>query len=111
MYFKRTLEKIGKFIKSPTHEINFNGVFETSITMTNEGTIIFAAITKANIIRPLTIVLDGKLCSATVIGSEIIEGRARFSGSGSQRDAIEQSNVLNNPLECEPKLSEMVETG
>jgi SecD/SecF fusion protein len=111
MYVKRIPEITGKFIKSATPAINQFGSYEIGITMTDEGTKKFSAITKANINRPLAIVLDGKLCSAPVIRNEISEGRASISGSFSQRDAIELANILNNPLEFELKLAEMNEIG
>jgi SecD/SecF fusion protein len=111
MYVKRIPEMTGKFVKSAMPVINQFGGYEIGITMTDEGTKKFAAITKANINKPLAIVLDGKLCSAPIIRSEIEEGRASISGSFSHRDAIELANVLNNPLEFELKLAEMNEIG
>jgi SecD/SecF fusion protein len=111
MYVKRIPEMTGKFIKSAIPVINQFGGYEVSIAMTDEGAKKFATITRNNINRPLAIVLDGKLCSAPVIRSEIDEGRASISGSFSQRDAIELANVLNNPLEFALKLIEVNEIG
>ena len=59
----------------------------------------------------LAIVLDGKLYSAPTVRERIGGGSAVISGTFSQREAVELSNVLNNPLSVELEVAEMSEVG
>ena len=59
----------------------------------------------------LAIVLDGILHSAPTVRDEIRGGGAEISGDFTQREAIELSNVLNNPLAVELAVAEMYEVG
>jgi SecD/SecF fusion protein len=59
----------------------------------------------------LAIVLDGKLYSAPGVEKEISGGSAEISGSFSQREAFELSNVLNNPLDLPLRIQEQYEVG
>jgi len=59
----------------------------------------------------LAIVLDGKLYSAPGVEKEISGGSAEISGSFSQREAFELSNVLNNPLDLPLQIKEQYEVG
>jgi SecD/SecF fusion protein len=108
---KKIPEMTGKMVKNASPVINPYGSYEVSLQMTQEGSRCFADITRKNLHRPLAIVLDGKVYSTPVIQSEITTGQASISGSFSQREAFELSNVLNNPLEFELDLVEMCEIG
>jgi SecD/SecF fusion protein len=59
----------------------------------------------------LAIVLDGKLYSAPGVEKEIAGGGAEISGNFTQREAIELSNVLNNPLAIPLTIQEQYEVG
>jgi SecD/SecF fusion protein len=59
----------------------------------------------------LAIVLDGKLYSAPGVEKEIRGGNAEITGSFSQREAIDLSNVLNNPLDVPLTIKEQYEVG
>lgn len=108
---KKLPELTGQFIKSAMPVIDPYGKYEISLRMTPEGAHRFGQITQRNLHKRLAIVLDGKPYSAPVIQSEISSGQASISGRFTQREAIELSNVLNNPLEFELSLVEMYEVG
>jgi SecD/SecF fusion protein len=59
----------------------------------------------------LAIVLDGRLYSAPGVEKEITGGGAEISGSFTQREAIDLSNVLNNPLDIPLTIKEQYEVG
>jgi hypothetical protein len=59
----------------------------------------------------LAIVLDGKLYSAPGVEKEIAGGSAEISGSFTQREAVDLSNVLNNPLDSKLEIKEQFEVG
>lgn len=108
---KKIPEMTGKFVKEAHPVVDPYGKYEVSLQMTPSGKERFATITRQNLHKPLAIVLDGKVCSAPVIQSEITGGQASISGHFTQREAIELSNVLNNPLEFELELAEIYEIG
>ena len=108
---KRIPEMTGKSIKEAHPVVDPYGRYEISLQMTSSGKERFATITRQNLHKRLAIVLDGKVCSAPVIQSEITQGQASISGNFTQREAIELSNVLNNPLEFELDLAEIYEVG
>ena len=108
---KRLPEMTGKSVREAHCVLDGYGKPEVSLRMTSEGKQLFATITKKNLNKRLAIVLDGKVCSAPVIRSEITEGQASISGKFTQREALELANTLNNPLEFELDLSEIYEVG
>lgn len=108
---KRIPEMTGKSIKEAHPVVDSYGKYEISLQMTPSGKERFATITRQNLHKRLAIVLDGKVYSAPVIQSEITQGQASISGRFTQREAIELSNVLNNPLEFELDLAEIYEVG
>jgi SecD/SecF fusion protein len=111
-YVKKIPEMTGKMIKNAYVTMNQYGGFEIGLEMKSpEGVERFAKITRENIGKLLGIVLDGQLYSAPRINCEIPNGLASISGNFSQREAIELSNVLNNPLEFELLLAEVQEIG
>lgn len=108
---KRIPAMTGKSVKEAHPVVDPYGRYEISLQMTSAGKERFATITKQNLHKRLAIVLDGKVCSAPVIQAEITQGQASISGHFTQREAIELSNVLNNPLEFELDLTEVYEVG
>ena len=108
---KKIPEMTGKAVKEAHPVIDPYGKYEISLQMTAEGKERFATITRQNLHKRLAIVLDGKVCSAPVIQAEITGGQASISGRFTQREAVELSNVLNNPLEFELELTEVYEVG
>lgn len=65
-----------------------------NITFDNVGAKKFADITKANIGKPFAIVLDGKVITAPVIRSAIIDGNAQISGNFTVESARDLSVML-----------------
>lgn len=108
---KRLPEMTGKSVREAHCVLDSYGKPEVTLRMTSEGKRLFATVTKNNLNKRLAIVLDGKVCSAPVIRSEITEGQANISGRFTQREAMELANTLNNPLEFELELSEIYEVG
>ncbi len=108
---KRVPELTGQAVKAARPVVDSYGRYEISLQMTDVGTERFGKVTQANLHKRLAIVLDGKLYSAPVIQSAIMNGQASISGNFTQREAIELSNVLNNPLGFELDLVEVYEVG
>jgi protein-export membrane protein SecD len=80
---------------------------EIDFELDREGTEIFGNITRqfspqAGRKYQLAIVLDGVLYSAPEINGPIEGGRGQITGSFSDREAFELSNVLENPLDEAP---------
>jgi preprotein translocase subunit SecD len=67
------------------HEDN-HGHFRIDIEFTDDGRKRFAEVTRQNIRKRLAIIIDGKLCSAPVIMSEISGGKAQITGSFSRQE-------------------------
>ena len=86
------------------------GGFQINLVMTSEGAEVFRTVTERMVGQPLAIVLDGKLYSAPTIQG-VLSKNAQITGNFSQREAIELSNVLNNPLAVELRVDEMYEVG
>ncbi len=84
---------------------------EIDFTLTTEGALLFADITRQNVGRQLAIVLDGELKSAPVIRGAIEQGRGQITGDYEMREAFELSNVLENPLEAPVRIVEENSTG
>ncbi|HZR15813.1 MAG TPA: hypothetical protein VFE51_00680 [Verrucomicrobiae bacterium] len=58
----------------------------------------FAEVTRQHIGKRLAIVIDGQVCSAPVIQSEITGGKGQISGNFTQEQARELSNKINRAL-------------
>jgi SecD/SecF fusion protein len=97
------------------------GRFSVELAFTSRGGDRFAQITREMAqrwrqsnetqLQLLAIVLDGTLYSAPRVTNEIPGGRASITGRFSQREAVELSNVLNNPLDVPLEIVEMYEVG
>ena len=71
------------------------GTPEVSINFDDEGTRLFADITKRNIEKPLAIFLDGQLQSAPNVQTEITNGEAVITGNFSIEEAKDLVRRLN----------------
>lgn len=118
LYVSRIPLATGDIIADAFPYPNEYGGYEISLQFTDEGSKIFAEITRslANQGSPnnpsrLAIILDGKLYSAPTVTQEIRGGGASITGRFSQREAIELSSVLNNPLDVALSVEEMYEVG
>lgn len=54
--------------------------YELFINLTNTGSTKFAEVTKANIGKPLAIIINGKLLTAPIIQTEITDGKLMITG-------------------------------
>lgn len=84
-YLKRSQVSFSQNSLSPSISIEFN----------TEGAKLFAEITKANINRPIAILLDGEIKSAPNVREEIRDGKAEISGQFSVEEAKSLVRDLN----------------
>jgi SecD/SecF fusion protein len=119
VFVKRIPEMDGSAISKSFARPDMYGKPEVVLQFTSEGKAKFAEVTR-NIAalgqqgRPgrLAIVLDGKLYSAPTVKEEINSDSAQISGGNmTDREAINLSNVLNNPLDLPLVVKEQVEVG
>ncbi len=114
LYIKRIPEMTGEGVADAYPVMDEFGRFKIILKFTKEGSRQFAEVTKAIADEGqrtgrrgrLAIVLDGKLYSAPGVEKEIDGGSAEISGSFTQREAIDLSNVLNNPLDLPLQIKE-----
>jgi SecD/SecF fusion protein len=119
LFVKRIPEMTGEGVADSYPIMDEYGRYKILLKFTSEGARQFAAVTRAiaqenqrtGRLGRLAIVLDGKLYSAPTVREEISGGNAEISGSFSQREAIDLSNVLNNPLDVELRIAEQYEVG
>lgn len=67
-----------------------------SMTMNDEGSRVWARLTKDNIGRSIAVVLDGVVYSAPTVNSEIPNGRSEISGHFTVEETTDLANVLNS---------------
>ncbi len=108
---KRIPEMTGETVTDSRPTMDMYGGYEILLRFNDAGAKKFADVTGANVGRLLGIVLDGKLYSAPRINDRIGGGNAQITGKFTQREAIELSNVLNNPLDVDLKVVEQYEVG
>lgn len=108
---KRIPEMTGETVTDARPTMDMYGGYEILLRFNDAGAERFAEVTGANVGRQLGIVLDGKLYSAPRINDRIGGGNAQITGKFSQREAVELSNVLNNPLDVDLKVVEQYEVG
>ncbi len=119
LFVKRIPEMTGEGVADSYPIMDEFGRFKILLRFTDKGKEQFAAVTRAiaqenqrtGRTGRLAIVLDGKLYSAPTVREEISGGNAEISGSFSQREAIDLSNVLNNPLDVPLTVKEQYEVG
>ena len=126
LYVKRLPEMTGEGVSGAYPVMDEFGRFKINLRFSTEGSKRFAEVTReiadysrqlaqqsgnSNASARLAIVLDGKLYSAPGVKNEIAGGSAEISGSFTQREAFELSNVLNNPLDLPLQIKEQYEVG
>lgn len=86
----------GRFLKRSQVSFNQNSLSPSiSIEFNDEGAKLFAEITKANINRPVAILLDGQIISAPNVREEIRDGKAEISGQFTVEEAKSLVRDLN----------------
>jgi len=126
LYVKRLPSMTGEGVSGAYPVMDEFGRFKINLRFNPDGSKRFAEVTReiaaysqqlqqqsgnGNARARLAIVLDGKLYSAPGVEKEISGGSAEISGSFSQREAFELSNVLNNPLDLPLQIKEQYEVG
>ena len=104
-YVRKRADATGAIIKAASARSDDGISFYVDMKFTDEGSKKFGDLT-ANIakgnqrsIGQLAIVLDGKLQSAPTVREAIRSTGATITGSFTREEAVNLSNVLNNPLE------------
>lgn len=119
LYVKVRPEMTGEGVADSYPTMDEFGRFRIILKFTDKGSKQFADVTKAiadegrssGRLGRLAIVLDGKLYSAPTVREQINGGSAEISGSFTQREAVDLSNVLNNPLDLPLLIKEQYEVG
>jgi SecD/SecF fusion protein len=119
LYVKIRPEMTGEGVADSYPTMDTFGRFRIILKFTDQGSKQFAEVTKAiadegqrnGRTGRLAIVLDGKLYSAPTVKEQIAGGSAEISGNFTQREAIDLSNVLNNPLDAKLDIKEQYEVG
>ncbi len=119
LYIKTRPEMTGEGVADSYPTMDQFGRFRIILKFTEQGAKQFADVTKAiadegrssGRMGRLAIVLDGKLYSAPTVREQINGGSAEISGSFTQREAVDLSNVLNNPLDSKLEIKEQFEVG
>jgi len=89
-------ELTGRFIERSAVEFNPNtGEPSVALTFNDEGSKLFAKITREHIGEPLAIFLDGNMISAPIIREEITAGQANISGYFTPQEAKQLVQNLN----------------
>jgi preprotein translocase subunit SecD len=65
------------------------------VTFTDAGTKKFAEVTRQNIHKHLAIIIDGQLCQAPIIQTEISGGKAQISGNFSNQEAKDLAKKIS----------------
>jgi SecD/SecF fusion protein len=119
LYVKTRPEMTGEGVADSFPTMDTFGRYRIILKFTPTGSKQFADVTKAiadegqrsSRLGRLAIVLDGKLYSAPTVKEQIAGGSAEISGNFTQREAIDLSNVLNNPLDSKLDIKEQYEVG
>jgi len=86
----------GRYLKKAQVSFSQNSLSPSiSIEFNSEGAKLFGEITKANINRPIAILLDNQIISAPNVREPITDGRAEISGQFSVAEAKELVRNLN----------------
>jgi SecD/SecF fusion protein len=119
LFVKRIPEMTGESIAEAYPSVDDYGSYRVLLRFTGKGSDRFADVTRtieennqsSGRLGRLAIILDGKVFSAPTVRQEIGGGSAEITGSFTQREAIDLSNVLNNPLDLPLEVVEMYEVG
>ncbi len=71
-----------------------NGKAEISLTMDQQGSVIWARMTKASIGKPIAITLDDYVYSAPTVQNEITGGRSSITGDFTAAEGTDLANIL-----------------
>ena len=87
----------GKNLKNASVDFSNQGISETQVALKfdDEGTKLFAELTKKNIGKSLAIYLDGQIISAPTVQAEITNGEAVITGNFSIDEATNLVKKLN----------------
>lgn len=77
----------GQHLKDAKAQTGQNGKFSVSLEFDSEGAKLFSAATAANVGKPLSIVIDGKVISAPRVDEAISGGKAEISGNFTSEEA------------------------
>ena len=72
------------------------GQVQVSLNFDDEGTQLFAELTKRNVTKPIAIFLDGSMLSSPVVNEAILNGSAVISGSFTMQEARLLAQRLNS---------------
>lgn len=84
----------GDHVKSARFDINPEGQGEISLQMDQQGTALWAKMTKENLNKPIAISLDNFVYSAPIVQSEINGGRSSITGSFTPKEGTQLANIL-----------------
>ncbi len=84
----------GEQVINAGYDFDQTGKTNVSLEMSNAGAKLWADLTRANVGRPIAIVVDGTVYSAPNVNEAIEGGRSSISGSFSQEEASDLANIL-----------------
>jgi SecD/SecF fusion protein len=84
----------GEQVINAGYDFDQTGRTNVSLEMSNTGAKLWADLTRANVGRPIAIVVDGTVYSAPNVNEAIEGGRSSISGSFSQEEASDLANIL-----------------
>lgn len=119
LYVKQRPEMTGEALQSAGARYDQFGKPEIILKFTSEGKKRFSEVTgeiaqnnqRYRALGRLAIILDGKLYSAPTVKEEINSDTAQITGSFTDREAQNLTNVLNNPLGVALQVKEQYEVG
>lgn len=87
----------GKSLKDAYVEYQNQGLSDPQVALRfdDEGTKMFADLTKKNLGKRIAILIDGQIVSAPTVQSEIVNGQAVITGNFTQKEAKELVSRLN----------------
>ena len=84
----------GDHVKSAKFDYQQTGRAEIQLVMDQQGTSIWAKLTKDNIGKPIAIALDNFVYSAPIVQGEISGGTSSITGNFSAKEGTELANIL-----------------
>ncbi len=95
----------GDRVKSAKFDYQQNGKAEIQLVMDQQGTALWARLTKANIGKPIAITLDDFVYSAPTVQNEINGGTSSITGNFTAKDGTDLANILQTgKLEAPAKI-------
>ncbi len=95
----------GDRVKSAKFDYQQNGKAEIQLVMDQQGTALWARLTKANIGKPIAITLDDFVYSAPTVQNEINGGTSSITGNFTAKDGTDRLNILQTgKLEAPAKI-------